>query len=575
MSGDPASPCSGQQTIRYTQDQILERQHRNSRPSIPTFYPCGIMAARVGYYQLAELLGGDRILLYGLNLEDMQRRQHPVAGTHLAHPESLFAVGVYKPGTPGEMILADLMKHQAAFKQVIAEEGTLVRTGANVFQSRSVSYAMRDAPVKPGEGRLVHIDAYVAVLPGQDYVPVYEGTGLKSERLRFPRTRLTAKGPIPACDAIFEILSHFSELQTNIANGEDLAVKSIARRGTASRLLGRLQIGAVRRLSQLEDSARSMATSTRDSLEHMDAGTVISAWRMFKSVQDVTEKTALTILGALQDNFEDGGIALLSGAHTVRRSLPESLAPYVRQKRVDTPLTLFLTQLDPTRFDESMVSETILRDPEMNMTPARQKDAQTRSRRIPYPKPLTLAESRMCPAEIQVRDIDPFDSSKHTHVGWNSVRHPLGTIVLAYENTLLQVQGNGLWMSARHDLGKTYVGFNERMDKATSARPSPHVAEWLQPGHVICFTHNAEHHRRDVATLIPLEKAMKDLGEIVRGGDGYLLTAEKPRLTPLPLIIPARAREVNMNFDGALKGTAAIRAQNNADVVPAEGFSSP
>ena len=201
--------------MKIDQETAKDRLALLGRPVLPIFYDCGVIQSRLGGYHFARMKTGQNLLVFATDLADLEKREYPDGSVFFARPGRLFGVGVYGKYDK-DLIFANLNDHQAQFRKVMHEEGTLVRTGPGVYQSRHVSFLETPDRADP---KRVHVHAFVAGLPSEDFVPVRRDVRNTRNLISNACFHLTKSGPVAREDALPMIIDHFTHLQEGLAHG--------------------------------------------------------------------------------------------------------------------------------------------------------------------------------------------------------------------------------------------------------------------------------------------------------------------------------------------------------------------
>ncbi len=114
------------------------------RQVMPTFFTGGLIAAPIGYYQLALGHDGSAILLFAYDADNFA--SHDVNGKNiLLHPSDVFVVHGESATRPRNWVVPKLLSHQQALADVLREDYTLYQTSENTYQSSFISYALRES----------------------------------------------------------------------------------------------------------------------------------------------------------------------------------------------------------------------------------------------------------------------------------------------------------------------------------------------------------------------------------------------------------------------------------------------
>ncbi len=519
--------------IEIGQDIALRELVDFSRLHDPVFYKCGVIDAGIGYYQLAALPSNERILLFAINLEDLQLKEWPGLGVLFAHPEKLYGVNIYNQGVDPADIDCDMRNHQRNVKHVIREDYTLVHTGPHVYQSRAISYLISAGRDENGNHREpngdpeedVHIHAFVDALHSETYAAVYPiGQGTLYERTRFSAVHLTGAGPIKARTAPHHILAHHTGIMKALTRGRDPIQEEDKFLPPAQRMLLRLNIYTARTLSKVAAYWNELKEEYGNELKW---DTPEPYWRILKlCTMSATEFVKIKDLAEFIMSMREMSHV---ENHYARLALPERLRPHVEKDRT------FNSRLNRHLHPMKVPS-------------------------IEMAVPLDADQARLCPAGHSVRRDNPFDHKPAVESNrrnrnkpmLNSVRAMLSTMRRLYPRPApkmsLLMQANGLWLALCRSTNTAYVGYNAEMDTETKPLPAPGIADWLSAGKVIRFRLYKKGNDQNYAqNVISLNAAMPALNAIVEAGDQYLLRADEPRREIHPHVIRADYAKANFN----------------------------
>ncbi len=503
-------PGTADLTITIQQDVALERLNALDSPSIPTFFSCGIIDTDIGYYQLARLPDGKRILIFGFNLEDLQLKEFPGYGNLFAHPAKLYGIDAFEEDISFNDIYQALTNHQAALKRIMREEYMLVRTGTYVYQSRAISYTISrkingTAPILPDD--LVEIDTFVDALHDKKYARIYYDKDANLyNHVRCPRVRLTHAGAIPYKDALRLIQEHHTTLLTDLTEGRDGIQHEDKALTWMERFCLRLRIYSARLLSNLH---KALDETVEEYKGDKVSGVFNLAQRgaALAKIPVAFHENLIELVLSLKEAFE---VEHVGGSEP---KIPEALKPYVSEFRLHTRFNQFLHPL--------------------------------RIEKVEAAVPLSLHESRLCPLNVKAVSEDPFQPTSTKAPGLGAVRSPLGTIVHMYPNSGLLIQANGVWIALCHDTQKTYAGYNKDMDTQAKPSPRPILREWMGEQKALCYEH--DHHEYAVKS-VDFETVHLAVKEITDHGDGHLLGTHRPECDIGPYVIPARKQSLHMHY---------------------------
>ena len=498
--------------MKIDQETAVERLALLGRASTPIYYTDGIVAARLGYYQLGRMPDGKRALRFGLDLEDMQKVCNPDGTFGFAHQERLGGVGVYDKNVSSGRIYADMIMHQEMFRDTIHQEGTLVRTAPGTYQSRHVSFL--EVPDK-ADPEKVRIHAFVTALPSTDFVPVSRSAGSAKHMFGDASFHLTREKAIGREEALPFILDHFTQLQIGLTHGVSAADSETRSLSRPARTLFRTLFGMVGMVDRLGRNTIGQFTDAVEEMRHKNVQPMYDFVQ--KGVSYISLRTALKSgIAKLALPLVEAAFNFGNDVKSNRRKLPNGLGRHALPQAVETPLNKYLVPLRPES-TKGMV-------------------------------PLCAREAQLLPLNYNARDTDPFDAERFDHIGWNSIRSAFGGTLLVYDKTSLILQPNGLWIAALYDKngdervrGHTIVGYNPKLDTGTKPAPLPQVAAYLKAGHVIRYTHDGDGEQSYTSELVPLADMRKPLAEIHAANDGYLLVAEKPKVSPMSQIVERAA----------------------------------
>ncbi len=494
--------------VKLNQKTAFERLALLGRAAIPIFYEGGIIAARLGGYHLARMENDKRILLFATDLEHLQKKEYPDGSVFFAHPERLFAVGAYESHAPTGKIYADMVSHQEQFRDTIHQEGTLVRMGPGVYQSRHVSFL--ETPDK-NDPKKVHVYAFVSGLPSETFVPVQHDYVLGTHLLNQRRFHLTPGGSIEKDSALPLIISHYTELQDGLAHGVPAISTESNRLPRPSRILLGILFGAVGLFSRLK---KNTFDQLNESLEEIQYG---NGQPMYDFVQKAASYMSLQAyakagLSKMARPALEVLLNFRNDAKINHRELPNGLGRYGLPQPVQTPLNAHLIPLRDTATTDL--------------------------------QPTDARAAQIFPLNYKSISVDPFDAKRFEHIGWNTYRSSFGSVLFIYDKTSLIFQPNGLWIAAVYDKegdgrirNETIVGYYPKIDKSSRPAPLPAVAEYLAEGSVIVFTHDAANEQSYSSSLVPLANLRHELAEIYDAGDGDLLVAKKPAVRQMSEIV--------------------------------------
>lgn len=497
------------------QEEALNHLGRLEAPLVPTFYESGIIDGGVGYYQLAQLENDQRILVFALNLEDLQLREYAGYGRRYARPGMLYGVNAYDKSVAPNDIYSDLVEHQAGLMRVMREEYTLVRTKKDTYQSPTVSYVLKHdgataIQLQKSDSPAVTIEVSINSLHNKKLTPVStEGDGNLYDRFQVSRMFLDTKN-MESKEPIFQILNHYTAHLNKLVQGEE-GMKGEGRklgfwshiqyysRMYVTRLFNNIGMGIQKTLNEIEEKKPSTF------------------------VEGVERGLALLKLPTL---IHEGGFELFSTLWDAfnftpkdsKQKTPKLLKPFIAEDKSTTGLNPYLRRMDAT------ATETLV--------------------------PLTLDETNIVPQNATILPGSPFDIVKNRAPNIGALRAPLGTILHQYsDKTLLLMQANGVWLAICDD--KLYVGYNENMNTKSKPYAPPILQAWLDNQQVICYTRKGH---KVQAKVMKWEEAALALQEIISCGDGALLATHKPTHNHGPLIIsaPAMPEMKYLDFSGAL-----------------------
>ena len=477
-------------------------------PMVPIYYRDGIIDAGAGYYQLAKSDANDRVLLYALNLEDLQRKL-PSDGRGrpmLAKPDKLFAVAAYgEEVATAHDIYCDLVKHQADLKRDIREEYTAVRDAEQHYRSRAISYGRF---ADPNDATRYRVHAFVDALHGSTYADVYRpDSARRYNRIRHPRLLLTTTSTVSGPETVKLVLDNFSSNIDDLADGRDNIQHEDQFLSKTDRRKLRLKIYAARFVHGLKVAFdKNLETYKKLITEEGPTGWFgiierIVAARIFLSPGEWI-KNSFELVKSLAEVLN-----VTEVVHRDIKHLPEALQPYVEPPKYNSKLARNLRKLNPEHGAKLI--------------------------------PLSAEESALCPDDHSLRSLDPFKCEREDEPRLSAIRVALGTIVHRYgDSRALLLQANGIWMALdkqKNDDGRIYVGYNRELDTNRDPHPTPLICAHLRTGKILRFT---RHGRHEDYALISQPDALAALSNVITADDHYLLRADQPPHAHRPHMIP-------------------------------------
>ncbi|MDE2030393.1 MAG: hypothetical protein KGI97_07510, partial [Alphaproteobacteria bacterium] len=382
------TPHAGSDTALRHHD-ALKRLGWMERAVVPSFHTCGIINADIGYYQLARLPDGTRLLVFALNLEDLQLKEYAGCGAVFAHPERLYGVNAFDDSASPAKIYQSLVDHQIGLQHVMLEEYTLVRTDEHLYQSYSVSYATADAP-ETEEPNDVHLFSTIDALHNKELARIDLADASLYATVRYPRLCLTSGKPVHIRDAVAHILENFTAMLTLLMQGKEGIQLENAPLTARNRLALRTKI----HMLHMADKVGKTLGKTKEELKDRKVSTSVE-WvnRLVAVAKVLSGAEKFELLLALWEVFN------VAPADKPHPNAPKALHPHIRGLGLYTRLNAYLHPL--------------------------------RVEKIEMAKPLTMEEAQINPGNVRIRTNNPFTPTLDHPPSIGSIRAPMGMVLIA------------------------------------------------------------------------------------------------------------------------------------------------